>query len=354
MDMWANQMIRDPFMEITYQWLRNGIEISGAREYRHSIGLADLGAIIRLRVSGSKAGYETVSALSDEIFVDPVLSSSPCPAASTLPESENQLATPMLSGSLKVGQLVKARNGRWPSGYKLCSFWVLDNQVVPGAIGKLYKIRGSDIGKQLQFVVVGTDKNGNSHMSYSDTKYIPVPTFDKATAPVIKRVSRVGSRLSAYTRSWVPGVSFEYQWLRNGEPLWLGNSAKYTPTAEDQGSVLSVRVCGYKEFYEPLCLTSEGQTVSIGQMTLQGEVSISNSWLKPGSRLTGLPTPWMKGVSLTSQWFVDGEPIVGETSPEKIILESDRGKKLTYQITATAPGFETVVKTSKPKTIPRR
>jgi hypothetical protein len=60
----------------------------------------------------------------------------------------------------------------------------------------------------------------------------------------------------------------------------------------------------------------------------------------------------MNGVSFSSQWFADGIPLLGETNTTTVIQGSDRGKTITYQVTATADGYEPVIRTSKPKTIP--
>jgi hypothetical protein len=60
----------------------------------------------------------------------------------------------------------------------------------------------------------------------------------------------------------------------------------------------------------------------------------------------------MNGVSFSSQWFADGIPLLGETNTTKVIQGSDRGKTITYQVTATADGYEPVTRTSKSKIIP--
>jgi len=342
----------DSGVTFTYQWLRDCIAIDGATSQKYSVSLEDLGSQISAEISASKVYFRSISLTTTALDIDLKIPGSPCKVGAQLSSTENLLYMSTISGSAKLGQKLKAKNGLWPSGYKLCSFWVSGSQLISGANGSTYSIQDKDINKDLQHVVIGTDKTGSSFLSFSFPLRVLAPTFENAKTPSIIGLARVGSKLVAKTSMWGPGVSLQYQWLRNGESIRTASPTVYLPTAVDYGATLSVRVCGYKHLYEPLCLTSEGQVIAIGQITSIGEVSISTASLKPGKSLIGSTKRWMNGVSFSSQWFADGIPLLGETNTTKVIQGSDRGKTITYQVTATADGYEPVTRTSKSKIIP--
>jgi hypothetical protein len=60
-------------------------------------------------------------------------------------------------------------------------------------------------------------------------------------------VPQVGALLTVETGDWTPDpVRFSYQWMRWGMPIADAMSRKYTPTEQDAGTYLSVRVTGDK------------------------------------------------------------------------------------------------------------
>jgi hypothetical protein len=65
--------------------------------------------------------------------------------------------------------------------------------------------------------------------------------------PTIVGVPQVGALLTVETGDWTPDpVRFSYQWMRWGMPIADAMSRKYTPTEQDAGTYLSVRVTGDK------------------------------------------------------------------------------------------------------------
>ena len=48
-------------MTLTYQWYRAGVAISGATSSTYKLVAADKGSGIKVKVTGTKSGYTTVS-----------------------------------------------------------------------------------------------------------------------------------------------------------------------------------------------------------------------------------------------------------------------------------------------------
>jgi hypothetical protein len=56
---------------LRYQWLRNGVAVSGATYSTYVVNKADRGRRLSVRVTGSKAGYTTVSRTSAQTALIP-------------------------------------------------------------------------------------------------------------------------------------------------------------------------------------------------------------------------------------------------------------------------------------------
>ena len=78
-----------------------------------------------------------------------------------------------------------------------------------------------------------------------------------AGAPTIKGKAVVGKKLTAKPGSWSPaGVTFTYQWLRNGKAISGATGVKYKLKNKDKGKKISVRVTGSKPGYNSASATS--------------------------------------------------------------------------------------------------
>lgn len=134
----------------SYQWLRDGVEISGATGTNHTLTQADTGAEIAVRMS-----------YTDGIGVDEVVTS-----ASTGPvENVNDApsGTVSISGSASLHGLLTADAGDVSDedGFGPLSYaWFRDGIAITGATAAVYRITGADIGRELTAVVSYTDSFG--------------------------------------------------------------------------------------------------------------------------------------------------------------------------------------------------
>ena len=348
----VSQSDPDSNITFTYQWLRNGVAVSGADAETYALGMNDFAAKITVRATGSKFGYRPATVTSSGSIAAVTFANPTCSAPIDTGAWSTNGGEPAITGTPRFGQSLKATYGSWGTGTKFCSFWVSEGSIVGSANSITYKVQASDIGKTVRYLVVGKDKSGNSYLRYSKPVTILNATLPTPKNPTIKGEVKVGVKLTGNVTSWASGTTYQYQWLSNGSVIPEATSKTYVPTGDDAGSKLTVKVCGSKQFYDSLCLTSAEQTVASGVIAPAGLVSISGDSTKVGATLVGTVTKWMNGVTFRSQWFANGVPITGATSPTRIIQNIDRGKKLTYQVTASAKGYVSVIKASAPKQIP--
>ncbi|MFV0457995.1 MAG: hypothetical protein ACK5MT_04370 [Actinomycetales bacterium] len=133
-----------------YQWLRGGSAISGATQATYTTNSADLGAMLSVRVTGSKSGYTTATVTSAPF--GPML-------AAVSP------GTPTVSGSAKPGNVLVANPGTWgPAPVTLAYQWLRDGSALPGATGSSYQLVTADAGHQVSVRVTGT-KSGYASAS---------------------------------------------------------------------------------------------------------------------------------------------------------------------------------------------
>ena len=132
----------DTGVALTYQWLRNGVS-TGISSRTYTVSNADVNQSIAVRVTGTKAGFTSISRESSSVLVTPL-------AALTL------TPTPIIScgrtsGQCYVGDLAQVDPGKWDSGVTLSFRWV---RIAPPTVGRTligtgttYRITASDAGR---------------------------------------------------------------------------------------------------------------------------------------------------------------------------------------------------------------
>jgi hypothetical protein len=342
----------DSGLSFSYQWMRQGQQIPNATKRNYVVKWQDLGQSISVAVTGIKAFFDPVTTVSASMEITTLPLTAPCGKSSknmSLKEY-SKINSPKITGPPNFGNSIKATKGVWSPGTAFCVFWLADNSPLAKANLNVYKIQSSDIGKTLNFVVVGSKGNASVIM-ISNPITILKGTFGRIQKPVLIGKAQVLETLSAEYKRWESGTRLKFNWLRNGSSIGWGKTI-YTPNASDVGARLAFQVCGSKTFYTSQCVTSQ-ETPPIEEAVISkiGSISITGSSLKVGSVLTATSTAWMQGVSLTYQWRLNGLPIEGSTNRQIVVQPEYLGKTLSFQIIATLEGYSTIVKFSKGKKI---
>ena len=150
-----------PAPTFAYQWFRNGKAISGATRTTYKLVTADGGARITVRVTASKAGYETVTRTSK----------------STAPITRLFAKTPKpkVKGKAKVGKKLHAKHGTWSPKPGFKYQWLRNGKVIKGATHATYKLKKADRGKRIKVRVIAR-RSG----------YLAVTKTSKATKKVAR------------------------------------------------------------------------------------------------------------------------------------------------------------------------
>ncbi len=240
----------------SYEWLNDGIPISGATNPTYTLSKTDMGAKISVKVTGSKFGYTTVSKTSV--------------ATTTVVGRTLKAATPTISGTAQVGKKLTADPGTWTEGTDFTYQWLADGKAIKDATKSTYTLKAAQQGKAITVMVTGS-KSGFTSVS-------------KTSAPTAKVQAK------AVTKSgWVQ---------ENGKWYYYANGAKHTGWLSAGGAWYYMNSSGVMQ----TGWVSVGGTwyymASSGAMKT-GWVTVSGTWYYLASS-GAMQTGW---VSVSGTWY---------------------------------------------------
>ncbi|MDF2443744.1 MAG: hypothetical protein JWR01_1947 [Subtercola sp.] len=130
-------------VNLAYQWLGGGVAIAGATASTYTVKNADAGSTIAVRVTGTRAGYTTVTKTS---------------AATTMVTGGVITpVTPTISGAVALGKVLTAVTGTWTPAPVTYSYqWKRDGVAITGAVAPTHTVPAADLGKAITVTVTGS------------------------------------------------------------------------------------------------------------------------------------------------------------------------------------------------------
>jgi hypothetical protein len=174
-----------------------------------------------------------------------------------------------------------------------------------------YTLGAADVGKTVSAHIIATKPGYVS----TTTIVSSTPTFSNVvlgatTDPSITGTPAVDDTLSASPGTWnVTGLTYKYQWYRDGTAIPGATASTYLASATDLGEDITVDVTAAKSFYSPSTADSQPVTVGLGAaITTTAASPIAISGLVAGAVELGHPitatvaSKWNMPVSLSYQW----------------------------------------------------
>jgi uncharacterized protein YkwD len=228
---------------LKYQWYLNGVAIKGATASSYKLPASAVGKTLSVKVSASKSGFKSVTIASANVKV----------AAATITTK-----APTVSGTVKVGNTVKAVVSGWTSGTSFKYQWYVNGTVIKGATSASYKIPAGYASKNITVGVKGS-KTGYTTTGIVKSKNYKVALGTlTAPAPKITGTAKVGKTLKVTTGTWTSGTTLKRQWYANGVAIRGATGASYKVTSGTVGKTITVKVTGSKSGYATVTKTSAG------------------------------------------------------------------------------------------------
>lgn len=186
------------------------------------------------------------------------------------------------------------------------------------------------------------------------------PAPENLVSPFVHGDALVGRTLAVDRGTWNPGgLTYSYQWLRNGTPILGATHDFYVVTAGDIDARLSVRVTASDSSGRAAAATTQATLPVARPAIAPPPPSPSSPSVQPGSpRIRGtvrvggvlrcLPGTWSPSgaVVLRYQWTQDGSAIAGATRSTYRVRRQDRRHRLAVTVVGSVPGQTPVSRTS--------
>lgn len=156
--------------KFSYQWLRDGKSISGAKKSSYKITAASGDKQLSVKVTGKRSGFATATRISSPVTVKLLAL---------------KAATPKITGTAKAGSTLTANPGTWTAGAALKYQWYADGKAISKATSKTYKVTYLEGGKRLTVEVTGS-KSG-----YATTKRMSAATSTVPKVPTTMSAEKV-------------------------------------------------------------------------------------------------------------------------------------------------------------------
>lgn len=343
-----------------YQWLRDGVPMSGATSATYSPTAADAGTSLSFRVTASKSGYTNGIADSDPVQVRGLAATSP-----------PVVGTPSGTG---VGKTWTLTAPVWNEPDVVTSYqWLRDGVPIPGATAVTYTPVAIDLGKPVSVQAKGAKTGFSAATSASEAVVVTIGDAPAPTStPSVTGTPKVGMTVYTQYVTWQPAATTSYQWLRNGAPITGATSASYSLTQDDVGTLVAVRLSGVREGHTTGVVDSAPVTVVASTTVTPPGGTTPGGTTPGGGTLTAVAAPLINGSSVIGQyltattgswnappsafkyqWRRNGVPISGATSAMYRATEADVLKQLAVAVTASRTGWTEGTSVSAAVTVPK-
>jgi hypothetical protein len=337
----------DSNVTLSYRWYLNGSPISNATGTTLSLSSSTyVGKQIYVVVTGTKSGVPSVTRQSEPVTI--------------LGAKQTLTPTPVLSGTIQVGNTITANIGTWDTSTVKTFRWLRDGVAIAGATTTQYVLGSEDVGKIVSFEVTSTRTNYQQEIRTAAlATVVPAAQLLSVTPPVISGNTVLGSTLVSTWGTWSATGTYSFQWMRNGvdipgasgtigQKLLIGTITQpfYVLQAEDVGAKISVRVTASKPLYPTATATSaETSPVTTNSLTNTPTPTIAGR-VKVGFTLAADAGTWDSGASFTYQWLRNGNVISGATGRTYDLVSADEGTKISVRVTGKTSSSLPVAKTS--------
>jgi len=256
--------------------------------------------------------------------------------------------SPALSGTPQVGKKLVTTRGTWSAKKLTFTYqWLANGKPIAGATAKSFTPGAAQVGQKIRAKVTATKSGAHSGSAQTKpTGGVAKGVFVNTAAPSVAAKAQVGIPLAADRGTWSPSGTFTYQWFAGGSRISGATDASFTPTADQLGRGLTVKVSLSAPGYKTLRVTSAptadvvpGQFVAKSPPTVSGVAQVDQP-------LTASPGDWSPAGTIAYQWLAGGTPIADATGTTYTPTPDDLRKNIAIRVTVHQRGYDDAVATS--------
>jgi hypothetical protein len=269
----------------------------------------------------------------------------------TPPQDFTTVGTPVVGGTIAVGGTVSLDLGTWsPTPTTTSIRWTADGSPVPHTDDKSsFVVPAALAGRQLVATVTASHAGYRTTTVPSAAVTVATGTIPVTADPAITGTVQVGFTLHAQTATWgstVSTVSSTWQWRVDGVDVPGATSADFVVPLEDVGEPISVAQRLTATGYQTRTLVSAASVPVPAPVIAPAPTPTVSGTPRVGAPLTALPGTWMTGVTLSYQWYVAGQPVLGATGPAYTPVAGDLGQTVQVEVTGSRAGYPDATRTS--------
>ena len=293
------------FTTTTYQWQRDGANISGATQTTYAVTATDVGKALTVKATGTRAGYDPGTSVSG-------------PITGVLGDAPNATTEVSINGANnKVGTTWTLTAPTWDTtGVATAYQWYRDATPITGATSGSYKLASLDVGASVTVRATATKAGYQPGTSTSNAVVVaPLDPLIASALPTITGVAKAKETLTANPGTWQisSGVNYTYQWFVNGEAVARETSSKYVVRTRDAGLPVSVRVTANAANWGPGTASSAALSVAKLSSTMTATAAKTKITQRQRAVLTVKVSLLDFGVSLGQVQVKDGSKTIAST-----------------------------------------
>ncbi len=195
---------------LTYQWLANSAPITDADQPTFVATSAEVGTVLTVAVTGTKAGYTEVTRVSEPTATV---------TEAQVDDPEVASSAPTVRGRVQVGRTVRIVAGAWEDGATFAVQWLLDGQAIPGADQPRYAVQPDDARHALSVALTGSKPGYTTVTRISDARTVAYGVQSAKPKPRITGGARIGRTLRARPGPHDAEARLVYHWRVGGKAV---------------------------------------------------------------------------------------------------------------------------------------
>ena len=350
-------------LAVSYQWLANGVAISGATTHVYTPVQADEGKVLQCQVTAGNSGGAAASASAPVVVSAPPATVAPVAPAGGIVVSEKGNVEAVSTAKEETELSCAVTEKKWtPETTQLSYQWLRNGVAIPGKTQSTYKVASADVSSLLQCEVSGANAGGAVSAvsagveafskAHPASHTLPEPAggnaFPEITGPPAPRATPQlkglhmtlpeGMTVSPSAAHGLAACS-RAQFDNAGEPPEVAPQATFRPEAPAQEATCPLASqIGTLEVFTPLLSgapAAEGgleapNGVKCTEGQWGGSHTLSYQWLSNGAEIPGATEPTLK-VTNASERNNNGEP-----------EEEDENTSIQCEVTARNQGGSSV------------